>query len=539
MSRPNPFVLTAGFLLFIAAFGGLSVLKEGLFLDTHEGDTYHLLDILLRIEAGMRPHLDFSLPLGFLAFLPISSFIDAGFPVGSAIIFAQLSLASVLLPFVIYVCVTRFSRPLAWLFGVLVLGLVLSLNFGAASDGVSISVHYNRWAWAISFVALALAILPAPHERPVLDGLLIGVLGATLALLKVTFFVALGPAVLVAVILRWRGKGVLAVALGGLGVAVVATVLQGFAFWPAYLGDLILVSGSEVRPFAGLTLNDSIAAPKMIGATLVGIAAIFMIRRSGQEVAGYAMLLLVPGFIYVTYQNFGNDPQWIWFLALVIFALRPEVGVGQIAGHDLRLLMSGAAWMALAVSFPSLFANATSTITHASMDETRFMPMLPDDRGHQDIFIRRDRAQTMTAQVHRDRVDPNWSRYSEEVDRSALSELNGISFPHCEWMAGSRAYLERIAEELRADGVTSDDQVLPADILAGLWMFGPFKPLDGGAPWYYGGLTGLENADYLMVPKCVFVAKIRRIMLKELNEADTDLTLVSDNDLYALFTVTP
>ena len=69
MSRPNPFVLTAGFLLFIGVFGGLPLLKGGLYLDTHEGDSYHLLDILLRIDAGLTPHLDFPTPIGFLAFL--------------------------------------------------------------------------------------------------------------------------------------------------------------------------------------------------------------------------------------------------------------------------------------------------------------------------------------------------------------------------------------------------------------------------------------------------------------------------------------
>ena len=68
MSRPNPFVLAAGLLLFVAVFGGLPLLKGGLYLDAHEGDSYHFLDILLRIDAGLVPHVDFPTPLGILAF---------------------------------------------------------------------------------------------------------------------------------------------------------------------------------------------------------------------------------------------------------------------------------------------------------------------------------------------------------------------------------------------------------------------------------------------------------------------------------------
>ena len=333
MSRPNPFVLIAVLLLFVVIFGGAPLLKGGLYLDANEGDSYHLLDILLQIDMGLRPHLDFSTPLGFLAFLPISRVMDAGYPVGMAILLAQIGVAAVLFPFVVYVGLTRFGGALAWMFGVLTLGLVLSLSFGGAFNGISVAMYYNRWAWALAFVAVALAVLPARRERPVLDGALIGVFGALLALLKVTYFVALAPGVLLALYLRWRGTGIIAAFVGGAVVAIAATAFQGFEFWSAYARDLLLVMGSEVRPFASANLATIIAGSAFFGVTMLGMAAFFMVRRSGQDAAAYALLLLVPGFIYVTYQNFGNDPQWIWFLGLVIFALRPESGVGNLAGH--------------------------------------------------------------------------------------------------------------------------------------------------------------------------------------------------------------
>ena len=38
---------------------------------------------------------------------------------------------------------------------------LLALSYGGATSGATISMHYNRWAWAVTFVALALALLPA------------------------------------------------------------------------------------------------------------------------------------------------------------------------------------------------------------------------------------------------------------------------------------------------------------------------------------------------------------------------------------------
>ncbi|MDD9977951.1 MAG: hypothetical protein OXQ30_09510 [Boseongicola sp.] len=75
------------------------------------------------------------------------------------------------------------------------------------------------------------------------------------------------------------------------------------------------------------------------------------------------------------------------------------------------------------------------------------------------------------------------------------------------------------------------------DILTAFWLFGPFDPLQDGAPWYYGDLSGIENANYVLVPKCSFVDRVFGIMLDELNAADLDLVLVRNNELYALYQV--
>ncbi len=538
MSRPNPLILAAGLLLFIAVFGGLPVLKGGLYLDAHEGDSYHLLDILLRIEAGFAPHLDFSTPLGVFAFLPISAFLKAGFSVGEAMIFSQLAVAIMLLPAVVYVGVTRFSRPLAFLFGVLTLGLVLSLSFGGTSSGTSISMHYNRWSWAVAFVAVVLALVPArgPGGGKV-DCALIGLCGAVLALTKITFFVALAPGVVVVVGMRWKVPGLVVMGAAGLVLAAVVTLAFGPAFWADYLADLRLVSASEVRPSVGVPLATIIAGAPFLGATVLGVAAYVLLRRIGDDLAALALVLLVPGFIYVTYQNFGNDPLWLWLLAVLLMALRPVAGRASLKGHDLRGIMAGAAVAALALSFPSLVSHATSTLRHASYDTSQYRPMIPAVEAHQDIFIREGRAFKMTANVNRDQELESWARYSELAKRGPLPEFEGLTFPYCNWLAGTLASLERMAEDLAEAGLPSGSQLFVTDNLSALWLFGDFAPTTGGAPWYYGGLSGFENADYVVIPKCALVARVRGIMIGDLKGSGAGFSLVRDNEILALFKV--
>ena len=128
MSRPNPYLLIGTLLVFIAGFGGLSVIQSGLYLDTHEGDTYHLLDILFRMEQGLQPHVDFVTPLGLLSFLPIVLLMQAGLGVGTAIVWSQVAVALILWPIAAYVAIGRLPRRTAYALGCLVLGLLLALT---------------------------------------------------------------------------------------------------------------------------------------------------------------------------------------------------------------------------------------------------------------------------------------------------------------------------------------------------------------------------------------------------------------------------
>ena len=537
MSRPNPLLLTAILLVFVALYGGATFAVGGLYLDTHEGDSFHLLDILTRMERGDVPHIDFMTPLGALGFWPIAGLIDQGYSAGMAAILAQIGVAVILLPLVVYTASTRMSRGVGTYFGCVTLGLVLALSYGTATSGVGISMHYNRWAWSVAFVVLALVFLPAKTQRPVLDGVLVGLLTAALLLLKITYFVVLLPVAVLALLGMLGLRAVIAATVAGLGVVLAVALTQGFGFWFAYLADLRHVVGNDVRPFVGMTFDKIVAGAPYIGATLLGLATVLMVRRIAPPLVGLAVLILIPGFLYITYQNFGNDPAWLLFLPVFLLSLRPEVGRDDLFGVDLSRAMGMASIAAFALFFPSFFNIATSPLAHLSFDKSRFIPMLPAEHGHQDVFIRADRAYTTTAQVFKDQEPGPWAAYAERAGRAPLTEFQGITFPQCEFGAGSRAMFETIGAELAEAGLPDGSRLFAADLLAAYWFFAPVSPAPGSAPWYYGGLTGFEQTDYVLIPKCGFVNGVRALVIEEMKASDYRFTLARDNALYALFAV--
>ena len=89
------------------------------------------------------------------------------------------------------------------------------------------------------------------------------------------------------------------------------------------MGDIFTVLGSEVRPKPSNPIGGVIGAPQYLGASLVLLVSVIFLRQAQIMESGLVLLLLVPGFFYVTYQNFANDPQWIYIIPLILLALRP------------------------------------------------------------------------------------------------------------------------------------------------------------------------------------------------------------------------
>ena len=535
MSRPNPAYLIGFALVIVAAMGGAVLLKGGIYISKHEGDTLHLLEIVLRMAQGETPHEDFLTPIGYLAFAPISLFVAQGLGFAMAFTLAQILVALMILPAAVWTSYTRLNGALAFLFTAFVMVLPLALVHGQSEQSISLSMHYNRFAWALAFITIALATLPAlRRDSQSVDGAIIGLAMGVLAMMKITYFICFAPPILIALIMRKQTRAILAGLAGGAVVALLSTLYGGFDFWAAYVGDLLTVIGSGVREAPSAPLNEVAASSAYITATVAALLGIIFLRQSREAVGGVVMLLLFPAFLYVTYQNFGNDPQWVWLLAVLLLTLRPAADVVNGWGWNMRQGLTVVAIVALTTGAPSFLNLLFSPFRHMSEDVTTFTPLLSRAPQHADLQIYDVRAFRMNFNVDAEGVGQTYRVREDRTSEDDLSLLKGETLPYCEVTLGMVTWMETLATSLEEEGFAKGNALFITDLLPGLWMYSDgLKPTQDSAPWYYGGLPGFEKADYVLVPLCPISARMRGTVLRALEaRGSDDLVEVFRNDLY-------
>jgi len=512
----------------VVALSAVTLAKGGLFIDRHEGDTLHLTEILLRMGQGQWPHLDFVTPLGFAGFLPMAGFIKAGFGVGTSIMLAQIAVAVALIPATWWAARTRFSAPWDMVFGASVLIMVLAMVHGEASPNVSMSMHYNRWAWAAAFLAVPLAMLPSRGKASVLrDGAIIGAALAFFILGKITFGVALAPGLFLALALR-GAWATMAVALGVVtAVMIGVTVTLGTGFWGAYMGDLMQVKSSGIRPRAGVDVQTLLLAPRFLVGNLVLLASIVLLRKGKHPDLGLVLAALSPGFLYITYQNYGNDPKWLALLALLMIT----VGCTRQA----RLLALAAA----ALIAPSFLNMAVSPLRHLMLDKTQFAAVLPD-APHTDLHAPEARMNRVHERHGITFTDPQFLALNGTAEVNPDVMFQGVSHPACVQQLGLFGVLRDVGHDLREFGLSGEAQIFTTDTFNAIWMFGGFTPLQGGAPWYYGDLSGFENADYVLVPSCSITPRAFKATIEDINEIEgLEFKELRRTELYTLYQKNP
>ena len=534
MSRAKTTWVAAAMALAVLVFGGLPLLKGAFYLGKHEGDAMHLADLVLRMADGQWPHLDFMTPIGVLAIAPIALFVKAGFGIGHAIFLAQILVALILFLPTLYVAKTRLTGIWPYAYGVFVMLLPLALVHGEAQSAISISMHYNRWAWGVAYVLVPLAVLaPQGRERRWLDGALIGAGLGLLVLLKITYFVALFPGIMVALLARRNGTAFVAAILAGLAVAAVTTAIAGPVFWLAYLKDLLTVATSEGRQAPGESFSGVVTLPLYVGGSLALVATVIFLRQSGRMVEGLALLILMPGFFYIAYQNFGNDPQWMYLLMLLAFVLRPGPEVTNNRGWNMRAALGTIGVMALAFGAPSALNLAFSPFRHLASDTEKTAPLLPALPQHADLRTEAQRIYTANLMRPYDNPGDPFAAYRETAERKDPDTLNGEVLPMCQFEGGMTPWFEVVTADLEEAGYAGS-RIITTDLYSAYWMFGDFQSVKGAAPWYYGGLPGIENADYIVVPLCPMSLSLRHEMLSALDEKGWTLREVRRTDLYIL-----
>lgn len=535
--------LALGLALLAALLAGAPFYAGALAIAQHEGDALHLADLVLRMaELGQTPHRDFLTPIGIGALWPVAAFVQAGLGFGHAFMAAQALVLAVLFLPILRAAQSRFPGALAWLFAAYVAGLCVALLHGEADTQSSLSMHYNRWAWAMAYVALPLAMLEplAGVRRPWLDGALIGAMMAGLVLVKVTYFAAFAPVVVLALLVR-RDGATLAVALAvGLAVLGAITVRLGLDFWPAYLHDLMTVAGSDNRAAPGESFAGILAAPQNLAATLLLLAAVVFLRQAGEMTGGLLLLALTPAFAYVTYQNFGNDPQWLVLLALLALALRPEGAVSNGFGWRLRDALLCVGVGALVLGSGSAMNLVWSPLRHAFAKTEGMVPLLSARPADADLLVWPARLYKAEQLVRADGPGQPYAAFAEkgavkipqERPKPQSASLNGEELPNCE-MSALNALFEQQAADLAAAGY-GGKAILSTDLFAVLWLFGPFKPVRGEAPWYYGGAPGMAQAELVLVPLCPNNREVRASMLEAIDKQGWRLIEERRSETYIL-----
>ena len=528
MERPNAVILAGGLVALWIVLTGAALAPGALLIGKHEGDTLHMLQILLRMEQGQVPHMDFMTPIGIFAFAPIVLFLKAGFGVGLSMVLGQSLVALGFLPLIWWVASSRFQGAWSFAFGAVVLVLVLGLVHGTTEPSVSFSMHYNRWAWAAAFLVLAAAVLPGQGKgHPDIDGLVIGLGLSAMALTKVTYFIAFAPAVAIALLARGALRSLGVGVATGLVVVALVTGVMTVEFWLAWIADLRTVAGSIVRPQPGLGLSAVIGAPSHMAGTVILILSVILLRQGERPVEGLVLLILVPGFLYVTWQNWGNDPQWLMLLGFLMFALVPGRELHNVLGWNVTAGIGLAGMAAMALSAPSFINMAWSPLRHLNADPADYAPLLAGQGRHEDLHVANIR--NLEAIANR---PMGLEGAPEQVEAVAV---NGEDLPVCNLDMGMGQWYSAVASRLADSGLAQGQGLFTTDVLNAFWLFGAGGPLKGGAPWYYGGLTGFENADLVLVPLCPVAGRVRKLMLSEIAETGAELTEIDRNDLYILY----
>ena len=531
-----PVKLFAFFIVVIGIVATVLLLPGHLAVSGHEVDVLHAVEAAMRLSFGQAQHFDFLTPLGVLAFEPIALFLRLGFGISTANIGASILMALLFLPFLLWVAVTRFDNWLGGAFGALTLTMVLAIVYGGDNPAISMSMHYNRWGWAATFVILAILIFPSNGEQSKsrVDGAVIGLLLGYLLLLKATYFVALAPAVALLFVTGRNWSALTFCLIFGALMCLLATItFGGFEFWKVYISDLVRVTTANIRPNPGDEFVEVLALPQYFPGTMCLLAAIVGFRTSGHSRLGFALFVLAPGLVYITYQNWGNDTKWLLPLGFACLLWSTRMEGLKVYGWDGKTYFIALGIAALTLVAPSFINMASSPVRNLAISADEYVSLLHDPR-HAGLLIDRERSYHGDATIKIEGLtDPN-PVGEDDVEPLENLRLGDFEIAECTLKTGYYGVMKLIADDIIAAGY-GDAKFAFIDVANPLPLLAPLQRLEYTSPWYYGGAQDVEEAEILVVPKCPVSAVTFRAYLEALNASDTAWELSDTRDHFWIF----
>ena len=521
-------VLTA----VIAGVFFVSVLPGGLWITGHEGDLIHTLDNALRMVAGDKPHQDFMTPLGVLTIAPIALFIKAGFGPGMSILLAQFAVCLCAVPMIIWVSLSRLSGVWRYVFAIGMVLLCTALTYGGDNPSTSLAMYYNRWSWVFGATVVMVLMFPPAGGYTRTDAVVVGMCGAILTLTKVTYVFGLLPFVLIALLNDRAWRMMIEALIVSLIVLLVATVvLGGVAFWQAYALDLLETATSPIRTKPGEDFGALLGKPEHLPSSILMLTAVVFFRKTKRKREGLLLLALFPGFVYITYQNWGNDPFWLFVVMIAMASVPLPVPARRFADVDAGIFQKALILVALTIYSPSIANIAFSTARHAMAGPAEFAPLF-SSAALSDVYVKKRTHASPAAVVH---IDAGRS-FRDDGDEAAHETylLNGEEMPDCDLSSGLAGWLREISVQLEGIDVAIGKHILFADLLDPLWLFGPFERNTNAAAWFYGSNGGYESAEMVLVPLCPLSVAAREVKLSAIHDKGFTLTEIARTDLFIL-----
>ncbi len=491
-------------LLVFAVIAAAQLSVGALYVANYGGDTAFLMDTVARVGLGQVPHVDFGLHLGAMPFYVIAG-VEALLP-GQAFLVAQCIYVAACLVVAVWLVRTRLNAVAG---AVLMLALVLH---GLAitvpsSPEVSLVVFYNRWAWLAAYLFVAAVLIdPRGGGARWLDGGIIGGLVFVLFATKITFFVALVPVGLARYAMHGRWSEV-----GAASAVFVMFLAGGMAIdpmiWAGYVRDLIWVSGNPIRPAPGMGLGEMLVAPMLVVYSLAYVVFLGLVWISLGRREAVWFLFAGAAFAFIQYQNHDNLPFWVLILAVHAWA---TVARAALAG-SMR-----AVWIVLALVLTGLAGRLYYPITLGTVvnrlaaDTGVYRPFLEGSPAMGGIFLANKlfSSESMDVVAEDGPIPPLAGE--TECDQGEL------------WAGHVLAQARVMA--------TLPGQVFVTDAMTPHWLAAGKPPLRGAATWNYGSLRGLENAEFVLVPRCAIKSNYKREILRSLVREEVSLELFRETE---------
>ncbi|MEC9435537.1 MAG: hypothetical protein VYD87_21745 [Pseudomonadota bacterium] len=524
-ARPARFL--AGLLALFAVFVVALLAPGRMVVSNMEGDVFHLLDGVTRMRLGQAPHLDFRTPLGILAYLPVAAWEGLG--LGRSLALSHAIAAAVCLPGLAWIGLSRLRAGPALGYAAVVLITATTLSWDPLAKGATAAMSYNRWGWALLMVGGAILLLDrvAPSRRngagAVIDGLLIGTLGAILLFLKVTFVVGLAGLWLVWVLTGAERRAVLVSVLAGLGLALaLGLATGGVEAFSAYVDDLLAVADAgEIRPMSAARPTVAVITPEgllLLSCALIGGLALARGGR-GREALRFAAACLAA--FLLAWQNFGHDPTSMSALAVALLALSGRLAPGALAfGRPAASVAFCAALVMLSVRAEGL-VNSARSFAHLYAAPSEQFPAM----------------QAFAPDIY-------WQRAGKDAagrvklyaaDDSPIT-LGEVTQPYCAVLTGMSEMLAEAADAIRADDALRGRSVLTLDLLNPLWMIAGAPPQRGAWNWAYGGAAAqIAEADLVALPRCPFAEPLVKIMVGEVETSGRALRIAARTPNWTFF----